>query len=317
MRWATSIAAAALLAGCGNYSTEDLEFAEALPTRETLQVRLPGPVSQGAAAQAAVACGSLGEATGWLQARAIGVGVNAGLDWILRVVDYLRTVEPTRRERNARTWGPFPDEKHPGFQSRIRLTRTFQGEEPTYHFFFESLPPGGGRWRALITGDFVGAYAARGRGNVTLHFTVIRELGLNDSASDPTADVPIDYDRTGEPRTVSLTIPAGAGGFGLIDFPYTWSSYADGRGQFDFARQDAAGNRFVWQARFTADGAGRGDITIYPASNPSASYPLSACWDAGACYTAASDLFNVAQLCGPAATCVVNWPAGCPTAFQQ
>ena len=110
--------------------------------------------------------------------------------------------------------------------------------------------------------------------------------------------------------------PAGAGGFGLIDFPYTWSSYADGRGQFDYAVQDVASNRVVWQARFTADGAGRGDVVIYPASPPPASYALAACWDAGGCYSAVRDLANVASLC-QAAPCVVDWPAGCPAAFQQ
>lgn len=319
MRWATSIAAAALLAACGNFSTEDLEFAEAMPTRETLQVRLPGAATTGAGAQAAVTCGPLGEATGWTQARVIGVGVNAGLDWILRVVDLVRALEPTRRERDRRTWGPFPDSRHAGVESRIVVWREFDGAgSPTYHFAFEGRRPAqSADWLALIDGTFEGAYAARGRGTVTLRFASIRQLGVNDSPDDPTVDVPIDYDRTAEPRTVSLTIPAGDGGFGLIDFPYTWSSWSNGEGRFDYAVRDLAGNRVVWRARFNGAGAGRGDVVIFPANPPPPSYPLSACWDADGCYTAANDLFNVVRLCGTAATCVVDWPAGCPTEFQQ
>ena len=312
MRWVTSLAAAALLAGCGNYSTEDLEFLEATPTRQVLQLSLPGPAVPAAGAQAAVACGPLGEASGWTQARAIGVTVNAGLDWILRVVDHLRAADPSHRARDERGWGPFPDSRHPGVESRIRLTRTFAGDLPTYHFFFESRR--GGDWQALITGDFVGAWAARGHGTVTLHFGAIRALGVNDSAADPDGDVPIAYDRRGDPRTLGLTIP-GAGGFGLLDFPYTWSSWSDGEGSFDYAVRDAAGNRVVWHARFSAAGAGRGDVTIFPANPPPASYTLRTCWDPAGCYVGVNDPFNVANICGAAASCVTplpDWSVGCP-----
>lgn len=316
MRWVTSLAAAALLAGCGNFSTEDLEFHEAMPTRETLQVALPAPP---AGAQAAVTCTSgLGEATGWTQARAMGVNVNAGLDWILRVVDLVRSLEPTRRERDRRTWGPFADRQHPGVEDRIVVWREFDpAGTPTYHFAFEGRRPSqSAGWLALISGDFEGAYAARGRGTVTLHFDNIRALAVNDSPTDPTVAIPIDYDRRGEPRTLSLTIPAGADGFGLIAFPYRWSSWADGQGRFDFAVRDLAGNRVVWAARFDATGAGRGDVTILPAVPPPASYALYTCWDATGCYVGVNDPFNVAGLCGAAATCVTpqpDWEVSCPT----
>lgn len=324
MRWATSFAAAALLCGCGNFSTEDLEFTEAMPTREALQLALPGAAAQAAGgAAAAVTCTTgLGEATGWTQARAIGVHVNAGLDWILRVVDLVRSLEPTRRERDRRTWGPFPDRSHPGVESRIVVWREFDGNGvPTYHFAFEGRRPAlgpapGGDWLPLIDGRFEGAYARTGRGTVALRFGNIRVLGTNDNPSDPTVDVPISYDRRSDPRTVTLTIPASGSGFGLIDFPYTWSSWSDGQGRFDYAVQDLAGNRVVWQARFTAEGAGRGDVTIYPANPPPDSYPLSTCWDASGCYVGVNDPFNVADICGPlAVSCVTpppDWTVDCP-----
>ena len=319
MRSAASLAAAVLLCGCGNFSTEDLEFHEALPTRETLQVVLPAPALP-AGAQAAVTCASgLGEATGWTEARTIGVSVNAGLDWILRVVDLVRSLEPTRRETNRRSWGPFPDGKHPGIENRIVVWREFDpAGTPTYHFAFEARRPAQPiDWTALITGDFEGAYAARGRGTVTLHFDNIRALAVNDNPTDPAVAIPIGYDRRGEPRTLTLTIPAGAAGLGLIDFPYTWSSWNDGQGRFDYAVRDQAGNRVVWAARFAADGAGRGDVVIYPATPPPVSYPFSTCWDASGCYVGVNDPFNVTRLCGTAASCVVDWPAACPTAYRQ
>jgi len=319
MRSATSLAAAALLCGCGNFSTEDLEFTEAMPTRDALQVSLPGAAAQAVGgAQAAVTCATgLGEATGWTQAGAIGVGVNAGLDWILRVVDLVRGLEPTRRDRDRRTWGPFPDRSHPGVESRIVVWREFDASRvPTYHFSFEGRRPAlGGDWLRLIEGDFEGAYARTGRGAVTLLFGNIRALGTNDDPNDPTGDVLIAYDRRGEPRTVSLILPASGSGFGLIDFPYTWSSWSDGQGRFDYAVRDQAGNRVEWHARFTAAGAGRGDVTIFPATPPPSSYTLLTCWDAGGCYVGVNDPFNVAKICGVAATCVTpqpDWQVACP-----
>lgn len=320
MRWATSLAAAALLFGCGNFSTDDLEFLEAMPTRDLLQVELPGAAAQAATAgaQAAVTCGPpLGEAATWTGARAIGMGVNAGLDWILRVVDHVRAVEPTRRERDRRTWGPFPDRSHPGVESRIVVWREFDtAGTPTYHFAFEGRRPAlgavpGGDWLSLIDGAFVGAYARTGRGEVTLRFGSIRTLGANDDPGDPANDVLIRYDRRGDPRWVSLTVP-GNGGFGLIDFPYTWSVWSDGEGRFDYAAHDPSGNRIVTSARYTAAGAGRGDIVIYPASGIPPRYGIGTCWDEGGCYTAVDDPFNVARICAaPATTCVVAGP--CPT----
>jgi len=71
----------------------------------------------------------------------------------------------------------------------------------------------------------------------------------------------------------------------------------------------------VWQARFAASGAGRGEVTIFPAVPPPASYALSTCWDATGCYVGVNDPFNVARICGVAASCVTpqpDWAVDCP-----
>lgn len=295
----------AALAACGNYSTEDVAFIEAVPTRAALRVELPGP-------QPAAPCGALGEATGWVEGHRVGVGMNAGLDWILRVVDMVRSADPTRRERDRRTWGPFADGRHPGIQHRIVLGRSFDGAgTPTYRFSFEAWSQATG-WLPLIEADFVGASAQTGTGTIWLRFGNIRSLGLNEQPTDPQGDIAVGYDRRSAPWMISLTIAPSDSGFGLVDYPYTYWSWPEGDGRFDYAVRDATGNKIEWHARFTPEGAGRGEVTIFPALPPPLSYALSACWDAAGCYSAVNDPFNAAGLCASAPCVTPAWPQGCP-----
>jgi hypothetical protein len=303
--------AAAALAACGNYSTDDVAFVEALPTREALRVAVPAP-------PAPATCGALGEASQWTQARTTGAAMNAGLDWILGAVDMVRSLEPTERHRDQRVWGPFPDPKHPGFQGRVTVSRS-EGADgiPVYAFAFETQRPLlESTWHVLIGGQFVGGSGRTGQGSVTLYFTTIRALGLNEKPDDPTVDVSIAYDRRADPRTLSLSIPPGAAGFGLVDFDYGFTSWTSGDSHLDFAIQDGLGNRVVTQAGFLPSGAGRGDVTLYPANPPPASYQFTVCWDESGCVTAVADFFNVSGHCASAPCVTPGWEAICPQVKQ-
>lgn len=311
-----SLAVLALaLAACGNYSTDDIAFIEALPPPEALSVALPRPQPQAAPAggQAATTCGPLGAATEWTQALDTGTKLNAGLGWILGAVDLARSREPSERHRDWRAWGPFPDGKHPGFQIRVVVSRSVGSDGiPVYAFAFETLGGAAVDWTPLIDGRFIGASGRTGRGEVTLRFATIRALGLNDQPTDPMVDVTILYDRTGDPRTLALSIPLGAG-FGLVDFDYGFQSWASGDAHIDFAIQDLRGDRVVTQAGFLPSGAGRGEVTLYPANPPPVSYQYTVCWDETGCVTAVADIFNVSGHCGAASSCVTpNWDAICP-----
>jgi hypothetical protein len=300
-----ALAAAAGLAACGNYSTDDVAFIEAMPTREALRVAVPPQPPP-------PTCGALGAASEWTQARASGDGMNAGLDWILGVVDLVRSTDPTQRHRDARVWGPFPDGNHPGFQVRVRIDRSAGADGiPSYAFSFETLGGAAVDWTALIDGRFVGASGRTGQGSVTLHFGIIRALGLSQKPDDPTVDVTILYDRRGDPRWLSLSLPPSSAGFGLVDFDYRYYSWTSGDAHLDFALADAQGTRIVKQAGFLPSGAGRADVTIFPANPPPTSYQFTVCWDASGCISAVADFFNVSGICA-SAPCVVGWPAGCP-----
>jgi hypothetical protein len=312
-RSGTLAAAALALAACGNYSTDDIAFVEAMPTREALRVAVPAQPAPPPTCPL-----GLGTAAQWTQARQSGDGMNAGLDWILGVVDLVRSTDPSERHRDSRVWGPFPDGGHPGFRIRVVVLRSIgPGNVPTYSFSFQWSGPGVD-WTSLIDGQFIGASGRTGEGNVTLHFDTIRALGLEAKPDDPAVAVTIGYDRRGDPRLVSLALPQGATGFGLLDFNYQYWSWTSGDAHLGYAFQDGRGDRLETQAGWLPAGDGRASVTFRPAADPTRFYQYTVCWDATGCIVAVADFFNVAGYCGTASSCVVpvNWDAVCPQVLQ-
>src|SRR4029079_14503917 len=88
------LAVAALLASCGNYSNEDLEFMNAVPTHEDISANMPPSALV------------TGEAELSKETHDVITNFN-GLLGILEGVDKIRTYPPTSRIPNGRVWGPF------------------------------------------------------------------------------------------------------------------------------------------------------------------------------------------------------------------
>jgi hypothetical protein len=299
--------AAALLvaaAGCGNYSTEDIAFVEALPAPASLRVKLP-PAAQ-------ALCAPPGEAPIWPWARPTGSNINAGVDAILALVDAVRSATPSHRDRDARRWGPFDDGKHPGVRIQVVMTRSWSGSTPSYAYSFEAMRPAvpGSTWTPVLVGQFAGGSARTGSGSLAIRFGALRALGMSDNPSDPAGDISIHYDKTGDPQTLDLDLAAQPdGSFGLASFRYGFAGYADGFGIFDYAFRNGAGDLAEASAHFDPSAAGRADVALSPAAAPGLRLLFSLCWDAAGCLTALDDPLNVAGLCA-ARPCQINWAAG-------
>ncbi len=303
MRWVNraTIAAALLCAGCGNYSTEDLEFLAALPAREDLRTEVPA----GGTAGAATVC-TIRPAEVWLRSKPASDGWNAGVELVIGLVDAVRRYPPTWRRDDARGWGPFPDERHPGVEIQVLMSRDHPAElkgEPRYAYAFQ------GRWidgtdgfRNIITGAFEGPSSARGKGFVSLDFDALWALGMND-AGTPRGTVPIRYDRTGDPVNILLTLYQD--GFGIPQFAYAFRGWRDGSGKFGYRFRDStSGNVLTVVASYGSSGAGRGSITVTTPLGFTGT--VRQCWDAAACLVFQEDLSSIAG--GPAGN-----PLDCPT----
>jgi hypothetical protein len=144
-----------LLAACGgNFSNEDLEYLNALPTKEALASKLPeSKASAGgglAQRQDHLSVGDVSQL--YLDTRKASTEFNNGLDGLLNLLENIRTVPPTTREPNRRTWGPFPDSAHPGHDVRFVMDRA--GDAFDYRLQFK--PSGGGEedWFTFLLGSF-------------------------------------------------------------------------------------------------------------------------------------------------------------------
>jgi hypothetical protein len=279
-RAALGAALAAALAGCGNYSTEDLRFLAALPTRADLHVDVP---AQGSPSASALQACATRPADTWLWAKPTSDGLNAGVEFLLGLVDAVRRAPPTWRDRDARAWGPFDDAKHPGREIRVGLVRDFpDGADgpPRFSYGFDARLKGTAAWQTVIAGTFTGASATLGSGGLALDFDALWTLGMADPGA-PHGLMLVQYDRASEPRTLALSLDQD--GFGLARFGYDFAGYADRSGRFDYAFRNAGGDLFVVSASFDAAGRGRAQVAFTSALGASASFRQ--CWDAGACLT--------------------------------
>jgi hypothetical protein len=271
-----ALAAALALAGCGNYSTEDLRFLAALPQREDLAFKVPAA----APPPGALSTCTTRDATVWLEAKPTSDAINGGVDLVLGLVDLVRRQPPTWRTEDARGWGPFDADDHPGRELQIVIARTYPPElagAPAYAYAFQARWKGATDFTTVVSGAFVGGSASHGRGGIVLDFDAMIALGMRDPAEPGTMQIA--YDRTSDPATIQLSLSGG--GLGLVQFGYRYAGYAAGGGVFDYAYRNQAGDVFFVLTGYDAEGAGRADVGFQGAGGGSGGFRQ--CWGAGAC----------------------------------
>ena len=288
----------ALACACGNLSNEDIAFLEAIPQKDQLHVKVP----EGDAAQPACA---IGAADIWIGAKSTGDNINQGVDGILSFVDTVRTIPPTTRDPDTRTWGPFPDGNHPGVDIQITMFRDLDASLHPWRWIYTiAARRKPADFVPILEGEFFGAQAKNGIGRLTMHFENMVALGINKPA-DPTAAMRIFYDLASDPHTISLDTTA-SNGFGLARFDYGWAGYADGHGRFDYAIPDKNGTCTVEiTAFFTAQGAGR-DVFRARCPNNLVIGDIQQCWDKSACLTYVNDPFAFTTQCNGVKPCLLG-----------
>lgn len=296
---------ALLLGACGGtLSNDDLAFIEAVPQKDALRVNVPQKSAQ--------ALSVLGQADVFIAAQDIARGVNTGLDGVLSLLDFVRGQAPSTRAADRRTWGPWADRQHAGVEYQVVMERENDAAGALYRFRYSlnaRRAPGG--YLPVIDGTFYGAQARSGSGSLNIHFDNSHALSLG-KPDDPSQPMDIQYDFSGNPRTLELNLGRNAaGGFGLSSFDYGYAIYSDGHGLFDYAFPDGKGNLFTVQTWFAANASGKALIdAVHP---PFFEDRITECWDGTLSLTYVSDPASVvAQCSGIAAPCVLGSAAQCP-----
>ncbi|HVV17442.1 MAG TPA: hypothetical protein VHH90_09590 [Polyangia bacterium] len=275
-RLAWVLVACAVGAGCGNYSNEDLEYMAAVPTTTELAVELP------AAANAVV------EAELAKKTHDAIKTVNDSLTNVLALVDGVRGTTPTSRSSDSRTWGPFDDDKHPGWRWELIVTRDLAAAATfTYRLLTEN-PAAATGWLVFVSGSFDAAGGAKqGTGQVTADFASLGSKGFPlDAGAANLATLTIAYqnfDRTGSPIEVSMTInsvPDASGAATTLSIVYEILSDRSGEMAFTLTGNLIAGPATeVVQVNSQWLPSGAGESTLEVASGDGAGLAQTECWD--------------------------------------
>jgi hypothetical protein len=289
--------------GCGNLSNDDVAFIEAIPQKEQLQLKVP---SNGTSQPAC----SLGSADIYTSARTTGDNINAGVSGLLTLVDAIRGVPATTRDTDSRTWGPFPDGNHPGFNVEVDMQREVDDQGVPWRWDYQiSEGPSGASMSTIVEGNFYGAQARTGNGHIVLHFETSQKLGIA-AATDPQFPMSIYYDLGGDPHTVSLDLTEGTG-FGVPSFDYEYSGFADGHGSFAYAVAGGNGCTEEVNTQFDAVGAGRDNFHVR--CGPFLSQEVQQCWDASACLSFVDDPLGITPICLGQKPCSMGSALSCPS----
>jgi hypothetical protein len=257
----------AALTGCGNYSNEDLEFMNALPEGDALRAEMPA-VSPALSPEDEAELSKMTHDT--------TRGFNALLGGLVNIVDLVRSLPPTSRTRDSRTWGPFdPDRRkliNRDWVTRMIMRRNLENPQQfDYEISVHKIGNGDLDWPVLIRGWFLaGQSARRGRGHVELVTAGPRAGGMDLTELGMLDHLEIDYDTSDDSRvTVDMTITNMLGP--LQTEPtmviYSYLANAAGQGEMTF---DVFGNLFGTAAiehmnvtsRWRSSGEGRAQATI-------------------------------------------------------
>jgi hypothetical protein len=255
------IAMVALLAAgaCGNYSNADVDFQLALPARDDLAVNPPAALTVADSAE-------------YYRMTADGIrDTNRLIDAIRDLIDYVRSFPPTERKLNERIWGPFPAERDPSFEVRVRIQRTPLSGEPgylfTYQIEFHRRGDASAPWFPLITGQFAPGAGGVRRGSGDLHviLTDARAQGYPVPEWGEIDRIDIVHKRLDYPHTVDMTMTnVATAPFPRAEFQHSLN--ADGSGEVRFVLRPRDLGIYVQaiaiRTRWLPTGAGRGDARV-------------------------------------------------------
>ncbi len=265
----------AVFASCGNYSNEDLLYMSAVPSSSQLAVVLP-------AAATTVTQAELAEDTH------NGISnVNAMLDDVLGLVDTIRSYEPTSRSSDSRTWGPFADSQHPGWQWELVVTRV-----DTTSFKYEldvQNTAAGSALVTFLTGTFdLAGGVKQGNGTVQADFGALATAAFPlDTNTMPLKTLTITYQNfqtPGSPVSVTLLIERTPDPTtGVTSVTFTYEILVDGSGEIAFTLvgnviPGVAVETLALNAQWLATGAGKATLAVV--SGDGAGLTQTECWNA-------------------------------------
>jgi hypothetical protein len=274
-----------LLAACGgNFSNEDLEYLNALPTREALASKLPesSGSSGGGLTQRRdrLLVGDTSQL--YLDTRKASIDFNNGLDGLLSVLENIRTVPPTSRELDRRIWGPYPDTNQPGNDVRFVMERV-SGDAFDYHLQYKPSKAAQDAWWSFLEGSFkADAGIRKGEGELHLFIADAVAKGIRVGDLRTLARLDVGYQNKALPTRVEMIFTAPPTST-PPEFRFNYRELPAGLGEMRFLLKDTDAvpgglkEDVEITSRWTPDRGGVATFVILRGDLQGASY--KECWD--------------------------------------
>ncbi|WP_257458147.1 hypothetical protein [Archangium lipolyticum] len=283
-----------LLLGCftascgGNFSNDDLEFLNALPTREDLTAKLPGTgesVSEQGLGQRTElqALGNISQR--YVETRRVSDEFNTGLDGLLTVLERIRKLRPTTRASELRVWGPWDDAEISGHELRFVMNR----EPEQFRYLLQLRRKGSGEegWWSAVMGTFKPEGGLRkGEGTVQLLLAEARDHGYETKGHRDLDQLNILYQTRALPIRVQMHFVPSERSL-KPEFIYTYREIPGGLAEMAFLIRDVdmilGGRRedVAIVSRWTRDQGGVGFASVTGGDLPAGRTANQVeCWDA-------------------------------------
>ncbi len=276
--WSLLLLGAIGAGACGNYSNEDLDFQLALPEQNDIEAKMQLLVTRPDSAEY------------YKATRSAVTTFNAMVFDLTGLIEGVRGYTPTSRNGNQRTWGPFADDKHPGWEIRVVMQRSTVSQSLLHMDYWVQVRQVGqddSAWVSLLVGQFTSQGSARmGTGEIYFYVQTARAAGYPTDTDPGLVNLDhlhVSYNNAGYPITVSMDIvnlPTAATQEGL----YAYAQQNDGSGsmQFDWQGTTDTGAQITatMTAQWLGSGAGRADLTAVLTPNLSNQSTLlgTDCW---------------------------------------
>ena len=275
-----------LAAGCGgSWSNKDLEFLNALPTREQLESKIPVAAAGGLSGVGTRRDG-LGEKPmlgmpnqSYKDTHGASIQFNQLLSHIIDVIELVRSVPPTSRTIDSRTWGPWADTPNPGFEVEVVIK---QIDPATFAYAFRQRAKGGEFFDSVTGGFKATVNLHKGSGGLKIDVKGAAAakvpVGKDFVGLD---EIQIQYQTETLPTTVAMLFNATPGGQSMVSsVGYLYQETMARSGQMYFAVNTTNPDitQYVTLSRWLLAGAGGSTTSITEGNFKGATQ--TDCWDA-------------------------------------
>jgi hypothetical protein len=279
---ASLLAAAALLAACGN-EIDPNDVRDALPKAEAIRIGTPSPAAAEGTLTAAQSGPDQQAAPTYASEYAVksywmAVTVNVGVWWTLKTIEVITAFPPASCDDERCTWGPWHDQNN-FWQLEVRRS----GDGYAYDLSARpgSLPAS--PFEPIVSGiAYPGQDRRHGRGSFTVDFDA--EAALDHGilwVQDSFGTLDVTYDnRTALAVDCTFLGARGEDDGRLMNAVYAFDATdAGGELQVAFRTLEGTAQQLSLRTRWNEVGAGRGDARFYSTDGSATLiYEASECW---------------------------------------